>query len=293
MKKQDIITLWISHDIKRDDVFLMLQNILDISSKELFLLDDIPADKIPDIKKAFSKYSEGMPLEYIIWETEFYGYKFFVSEDALIPRNDTEVLVEKAVEYINNLTPNPSPTRRGEQNITLVDVWTGTGCIPISIYKQSGDNIKQCFAIDISPAAVKVAEKNAEFHNLQDKIEFFHGDLLTSSSSFLLQEGGTTHLVVTANLPYIKDNDFENIDERVNHHEPHLALFWWPDTGFELYEKLVSQLQSIKAHDITLFIEIGFDQWDIVRDFCIKQKINFEIYRDNWWIDRCVQMKIR
>ena len=282
MKKQDIITLWVSHDIKRDDVFSVLQNILDISAKELFLLDDIWDDKVSEIKKAFLKYSEGMPLEYIIWETEFYGYKFFVSQDTLVPRNDTEVLVEKAVELIDT-----------QKEISLVDVWTGTGCIPISIYKQSGDNIKQCFAIDISPAALKVAEKNRAFHDLADNIEFFHGDLLIPPPTPLLQEGGATHLVVTANLPYIKDNDFKNIDDSVNHHEPHLALFGGPETGFELYERLINQLQNIKADTITLFIEIGFDQWDVVRDFCMKQDIEFEIYRDNGGIERCTQMKIR
>ena len=66
--------------------------------------------------------------------------------------------------------------------------------------------------------------------------------------------------MVTANLPYIKDNDFENIDDSVDKHEPHLALFGGPETGFELYEKLINQLQNIKADTIALFIEIGFDQ---------------------------------
>ena len=99
--------------------------------------------------------------------------------------------------------------------------------------------------------------------------------------------------MVTANLPYIKDNDFDNIDQSVIYHEPHSALFGWDQTGFELYEKLVSQLDSVVSESITLFIEIGFDQADIVRDFCERQKIDFEIYRDNWGVERCVKMKIR
>lgn len=277
MNKQDIITLWASFDIPRDDVFLMIQNIMNISAKDLFLLSDIDDTYVPRIKNVFQDRQSGIPLEYILWETEFYGHRFLLNKNTLIPKNDTEVLVEKTIEYISSQT----------NTYTLVDIWTWTGCIPISVLKKSWENIPKAYAVDISSDVLDIAKQNISLHWLNNKIDIFEGDLFAP-----LQEKVFTHLVVTANLPYILDNDLENIDKQVLDHEPHLALFWGKKTWFELYEKLVRQLQDIQAESIILFIEIGFDQWKIVRDFCKKQQIDFNIYKDNGWIERCVQMKI-
>ena len=276
--KQDIITLWASSWIPRDDVFLMIQSVMSISSKDIFLLDDIDEKYIPEIQEMFQKRKSWIPLEYILWEAEFYGYRFFVTSDTLIPRNDTEVLVEKAIEYIKSQN----------NNVSLVDIWTGTGCIPISILKEIWDKIDKSYAIDISPLALSIAEKNKHAHELSQSIELLGWDLFIP-----LQDIQFKDLVATANLPYILDDDFENIDDSVAEHEPHRALFGWKQTGFELYEKLIGQLQSISADSIILFIEIGFDQWQIVRDFCKTKDISFQIYKDNGWIERCVEIKIR
>ncbi len=277
MNKQDIITLWASFWISADDALLILQKIMEISSKNLFLLNDIDDKYKDDIKSAFQQRKLGIPLEHILWETEFYGNRFFVSKDTLIPRNDTEILVEKAIEFIKQ-----------QKKISLADIWTGTGCIPISILKETWEYISNAFAVDISPEALTITKQNVSLHWLDDKIEVFQWDLFTP-----LENKKFHHLVVTANLPYILDNDIENMDKETIDYEPHLALFGGQETWFELYEKLVNQLQSVKAESITLFIEIGFDQGQIVRDFCNERNISLQIYKDNWWIERCVELQIR
>ena len=277
MKKQDIMTLWASYWIPRDDVFLIVQKVMRVSSKDLFLLDTIDVKHICEIERIFSERKSWTPLEYILWESEFYGHVFFVNKHTLIPKNDTEVLVEKAIDYIS--TQN--------KKITLIDIWTGTWCIAISVLKSSSDSISNAYAIDVSSNTLEVTRKNIYSHWFENKIEAVEWSLFTP-----LQDKDFDHLVVTANLPYVKNDDFENIDSQVIDYEPHLALFGWKKTGFELYEKLISQLQQVQAESIILFIEIGFDQWGVVRDFCNKQKINFKIYTDNAWVERCVEMKI-
>ena len=278
MKKQEIIQFWISLDILKEDIFLMLQKALNISSKELFFLDTIPQEDILKIKKMFHLKNTGIPIEQILWETDFYGYIFFLNEHTLIPKNDTEVLVEKAIEYI----------KWQNKKMSLVDVWTGTGCIPMAILKQLPGEILESYGIDISPQALAIAKKNSAFHWLLEKLILIEWDLFAP-----LQDKVFKNLVVTANLPYILDGDFDNMDYEVVNNEPHTALFGWPETGFELYEKLIAQLQSVKAETIILFIEIWFDQSCIMRDYSKRNNIEFHVYKDNAWVERCVEMKIR
>jgi len=148
---------------------------------------------------------------------------------------------------------------------------------------------------------LEVSKINIKKHNLEDKVIQLHWDLLSSFILILnkksilspLQEGGID-LIITANLPYIKDWDFENMDEETIKFEPDLALYWWEKTGFELYEKLIHQilkLQSINnIETIVLFIEIWFDQKEIAISFLEKLNLKFEIFKDNWGIDRCIKI---
>jgi len=146
----------------------MLQKVLNISSKELFFLDTIPQEDILKIKKMFHLKNTGIPIEQILWETDFYGYIFFLNEHTLIPKNDTEGLVEKAIEYI----------KWQNKKMSLVDVWTGTGCIPMAILKQLPGEILESYGIDISPQALAIAKKNSAFHWLLEKLILIEWDYL-------------------------------------------------------------------------------------------------------------------
>jgi len=208
MKKQDIINLWASLDIPTDDTLLIIQKIMGISSKELFLVYDIDDSYIADIKSAFQQIQSGIPLEYMFGEAEFYGYKFFVNKHTLIPRNDTEILTQKTIEHIKSQA----------ENVSLVDVGTGSWCIGISVYKNLNNKISHTILIDISEQALEVTRKNITLYWYTKNIDTLSWDLFSP----LLREP-FSNLVVTANLPYIKDNDFDNIDQSVIYHEPHSA----------------------------------------------------------------------
>lgn len=143
----------------------------------------------------------------------FYSLPFYVDRRVLIPKNPTEVLVDKALQYIKK-----SPS----QHFTLIDVGTGSACIPIALCKNT-PKISQGFALDISPDALEVAKINISYHHLEDKILLKKSDLF----SYFFEEKIkiTTPLIITANLPYIQDGDFEHMDKEVIENEPHQALF--------------------------------------------------------------------
>ncbi len=274
----------------------ILQKITGLSKEQLFLKYNPPIPLrvlSPQGRKKYREYEERLeswePIEYILEKAEFYGLDFFVDSRVLIPRNDTEIMVESVIE----MSPHSiSPIGREEAQIIYVDIWTGSACVPVSIIKNSEQNFEKAYAIDISQKALEVAEINIQKHDLEDKINLFQWDLLEPVIPLLNKEG--LGVVITANLPYIKQDDFENMDDAVYLHEPNLALYWWKKTGFELYEKLIWQCQELQKawNKITLFIELGFDQKDVCESFLESQWLDYEIFKDNGGVERCVWIKI-
>ncbi len=303
--------LWVS----KTDFELILQKNLWISKTELFLLENIEEKYIENIKKDLERRNAWEPLEYIIEKAEFFSLPFFVDKRVLIPRNDTEIMIEKALK-IDNL-----------EDFLLIDVWTWSSAIPISIIKNS--KIKNALAIDISKKALEVAKINIKKHNLWDKIKVLESNLLEklleNNSLFFDERAGVRYknIIITANLPYIKNKDFENMSKETLKYEPNLALFWWEKTGFELYEKLIWQIFEIfnysrnchpelvsASHNldskwpegiplgtsskwqtkIILFIEIWFDQKEIAENYLKSKNLKFQIFKDNSKIERCIKI---
>lgn len=192
-------------------------SVLGISTKEFFTLDDIDADHLYEIQKSFYRVGEGEPEAYIHKKTEFWSNEFYVDERVLIPRNDTEVLVDEAIKEISK-NINTDTT-------TMIDIGTGSSCIPISIIKAIAPlNFKGVYVVDISDDALAVSKINIEKYNLQDQITQVSGSLL---EPFLKEAPYTIekNLCITANLPYIKNNDFANMDMSVVDFEPEVALY--------------------------------------------------------------------
>lgn len=223
------------------------------------------------------------PFEYIIQKAEFYWYEFFVDERVLIPRNDTEIMVEQTIKSINI----------SKDTITYLDIWTWSSCIPISVINNvNTEKINQSFVIDISLEALEVSKVNIEKHNLSDQIKQLHWSLFIPANEKI----DSSDLIITANLPYIKDNDHENMDNETVQFEPDLALYGWKETWFELYEVLIDQLIQAKEinhiNNITLFIEIWFDQEKYSQNYLHSLWLHFELFKDNGWIIRCIKVKI-
>ncbi len=195
----------------------------------------------------------GWPIAYLTGHKEFFGLDFIVNRHTLIPRPETELIVEIAGNEIKKNKAN---------KIILIDVGTGTGCIPISILKKYNGAAEQAnnitaFASDISRAALRVAKHNAKIHKV--KITFLPGNLLKPAIHYLnLKNLQPTTLIITANLPYLTAEQYAA--ESTIKKEPRSALVA-ENNGLALYEKLFQQLRAVKQlNNQTIIVEIDPDQ---------------------------------
>lgn len=280
MLKKEIYQLYKKVDTKKIDEIIL--NITGFSKSELFLKEKIEDKYKEEIILKIDKIKKWIPLEYITNKAEFYSLIFFVDYRVLIPRNDTEIMVDKAIEEIIL-----------KDKYSLIDIWTWSSCIAISIVKNT-EKIKKCYVIDISKKALEVSKKNIINHKLEKKIEQVNSNLLSEiigTNQYHIEKD----VIITANLPYIKNNDFENIDKETLEFEPSLALYWWKNTWFELYEKLIKECFKFKEinhlNSLVLFIEIGFDQYYYSSKYLKNLDLQFKYYKDNSWIDRCIKIK--
>jgi release factor glutamine methyltransferase len=240
--------------IDRLDAELLLAHTLGKNREFVLANNDYKIGRLKDwkIKRLFKKRAKGVPLAYLTGHKEFFGLDFFVNKDVLIPRPDTELMVLLALDKIERLK---------DYKITLIDVGTGSGCIPIAIAKtirKSGLSvIRNFFAVDISKKALGIARKNAKKHDV--KIDFLHGTLLSPFINLKPKQPKTQNLIITANLPYITEEQFQS--EPSIHHEPKLALIA-EDQGLALYRELLEQMVQLTAYGLrlTAFFEIDPSQ---------------------------------
>ncbi len=265
---------------------LILQKVTGLSKEQLFLKWEnlkLTSKQKQEYQNFISRLKKWEPIEYIIEKANFYGIDFFVDSRVLIPRDDTEIMVKNALKQDFDI---------------LIDIWTGSSCIAISILKNK-KQIEKCFVVDISKKALEVSKINIKKHKLEEKIESINDSLLDNFEPKSKQYNKNLNLknvVITANLPYIKNWDFENIDKKTLQFEPETALYWWENTGFELYEKIIVQaLEFKKIYNIkklTLFIEIGFDQRQVCKNFLKAINIKFNVFKDILDIDRCFKLDL-
>lgn len=193
------------------------------------------------------RFRRGIPLAYLAGQKEFFGLDFIVNKHTLIPRPDTELMVEEAIKIIAS-----------KKEITLIDIGTGSGCIPIAILKNVKPAPVKTFAIDISEGALKTAKKNADKHGTN--IIFKKGDLLIPVLSELSGE-----VIITANLPYLTKEQFDT--EPSIQKEPRSALVT-DEGGLALYKKLLVQMKNIKQ-PVTALFEIDPGQTDKIKELIV------------------------
>lgn len=215
-----------------------------ITHYEIILTDEVQSA----LNGCLDRYLKGEPLPYITGRQSFYGLDFLVNKDVLIPRPETELLVEEAIKWLS-----VHPDRR-----VHIDIGTGTGIIPITLVDQFPD--LHSTGIDISPAALKVATANVLKYHLERTIALLQNDLL--SGLFMTSD------LITANLPYIPQRRLPNL--KVSNFEPLVALDGG-EQGFELIRKLLSQLPAHLNPGGLALLEIDFSQ----KDLCIEIATNF------------------
>ena len=281
MKKREIINFWKKIWLQVNDINEIISKTTGLTKNQLFLNNEIEEKYIQEIKQKYLDLKNWVPLEYIINKAVFYWIDFFVDNKVLIPRNDTEILVEQVLVYLKE---------KRNQKFILIDIWTWSWIIPISITLNSL-NIDTYYAIDISKKALEVSKINIDKYNLKNLIIPLKWDLLNPLIS-IINKIKHRKIIITANLPYIKNGDFENMADSTIKYEPDLALYWWEETWFELYEKLINQILEINYFiKITLFIEIWFDQYNYSKKFLKSKNLKFNSFKDNNLIYRCIKIE--
>ena len=190
-----------------------------------------------NLEEAIKRLEAGEPVQYIVGDVDFYGNIIKVNKNVLIPRRETEELVEKTIEYIKKLFPN--------KNISMLDIGTGSGCIPITLKKHFPNN--NISAVDISEDALKVAVDNSLSNNVN--INFIQSNLFENVS-------GKYHCIIS-NPPYIKED--EEIMDIVKNNEPHLALYA-PNEGLYFYEEILKEANKYLEDKFIIAFEIGETQ---------------------------------
>ena len=211
-----------------------------------------------ETENIIARRQNGEPLAYILGKTDFFGLELYVSEACLTPRADTEVIVERALEFL------------GERHARVLDICTGSGCIALAIAANSRAHV---LGVDISAAALAVAEKNAEKCALSEKVRFLQRDAL--AKDFL---AGEKYDLIVSNPPYIPTADIAALSAEV-HREPMLALDGGAD-GLVFYRRFLDILPAMLEDGGAMIFEIGYDQEAALRTLCEEAGLPCEIFRD-------------
>lgn len=227
------------------DARVILAHILGRSTAYVITERDVAVPRAHEwvLRDAIEKRKNGKPIAYITGMKEFMGMDFRVSESVLIPRADTEILVEKAIWILKN-----------RKEAKVLDLCSGSGAIGLSIAKFTGANV---VLADISHEAIELSRENAKMLGLDDKVEFAVSDLF--------EEVSGTFDLIASNPPYISGKDMEHLPKDVADYEPHGALYGGED-GLDFYRKITKDAITRLNGGGVLIFEIGYDQGDEVMD---------------------------
>jgi release factor glutamine methyltransferase len=262
-------------DRPRTNAELLLGAVLNKSKVDLYLNKDriLTSDEIEKFNQSIKERISGRPVQYIMGTVEFFGLQFKVDERVLIPRPETETLVEVVMEQLAN-----------KENPKIIDLGTGSGAIAISLAK----SLKSPFiyATDVSKEALKVAKENALRNKVESQIEFFCGDLFEPLKNKNLK--GQIDCVVS-NPPYVSKEEFENLPKEVKDYEPVIALESEKD-GLFFHKKIIEDSLDFLKKGGLLALETAFGQAGKVADLIRESKdfSGIEIRKDLGGIDRVV-----
>jgi len=285
-----------------EDFFLLLAYAT--GKEKVFLLAHPEYELAPKEKEQAEQYLarrlKHEPVAYIVGHKEFYGREFRVTPSTLIPRPETELLIESALNAISNF-PWPRPATAGRQfpiskNIDIVDIGTGSGNIIITLAKEIKTKYPilntRYYALDISPQALAIARKNAQAHDSEKKIDFVESDLL---QKFLLPQKKNRHAIITANLPYLSSSIYQESSPDVHDYEPRTALESGHD-GLDHYRMLFEMLPHFSQHYLstTFFLEISPEQSEALEATLthLFPTANIRLFQDLAGKDRLIQATI-
>lgn len=249
----------------KEIVFMVFNELLGVTKNDLIASKSISEEQLSRMDDIIKRVNTFEPIQYILGKTWFYEHEFFVNENVLIPRPETEELVQKAI----SLSPK-----------SVLDLGTGSGCIAIST--ALGLKHAKVFAIDISENALAVAKKNNE--NLNVNVNIQKADILNFESPF----GEQKFDLIQSNPPYVKENEMPEMRSNVLNFEPHLALFVSNNDPLVFYKKIAEIGQAFledKGHVLVeinsylgpetcdVFTNAGYSKVELIQDFFEKDRM--------------------
>ena len=277
MNIQDIVKILTDSGIEPNEanieVKMLIEHFADFGVKDIIMGNKLDPAKLEIVrKKAELRAKTRQPIQHIIGFADFMGEKFIVNKDVLIPRDETEILVRKAIEIIN------------KNNFKMaLDVGTGSGCIACMVAKYTDCQI---IGLDISRDALNTALDNASRLNLFNKAIFRKSDVFSNVKP------GESFDVIISNPPYIPPSQKTNIQIEVKF-DPEMALYTTDEKGLEFYEKITKGAPDILNKGGYLLFELGIDQSQDVQEIMQKNGFNeIEIIKDLTGIDRVILGKI-
>ncbi|MCR5610051.1 MAG: peptide chain release factor N(5)-glutamine methyltransferase [Lachnospiraceae bacterium] len=252
------------------DARLLLLHVLNINSAVFYMIMNNEAEEtvIYRYYELIDKRCTHYPLQYITGSTEFMGLSFKVDENVLIPRFDTEILVEEVLKL-------------DLDKKKILDMCTGSGCIAISLKKLLKGNA-DVTGVDISEGALKIAEYNAKMNDTE--VSFIKSDLFENINE--------RYDVIVSNPPYIRTSVINELMEEVKSHEPFMALDGKED-GLFFYGSIIKSAPFFMNEDAVMAFEIGYDQADSVKDIMKEDFYDIKVIRDFAGLDRVVMGRIK
>lgn len=232
-------------------ILLFLERRINMNELEYLKKYIHPEDSL---EEGIKRLEAGEPVQYIVGDVNFYGNIIKVNKNVLIPRRETEELVEKTIIYIKKYFPN--------KNLNILDIGTGSGCVPITMKKHLPDSTLT--GIDISKEALIVAKDNAKCNEVD--INFVESDIFSNIND--------KYDIIISNPPYIRED--ETIMDIVKNNEPHLALYA-PNKGLYFYDKIIKESSNYLNEKFILAFEIGQNQGEDIIDIAKKKYPNAKI----------------
>ena len=249
---------------------LLLSEILKCKRLDLYLKFDQPLkeNEVDIYREWIARRGKFEPLQYIIGNVEFYGLPFKVTPDVLIPRPETEILVEEVIKFCKDKT-----------GLKILDIGTGSGNIPIALSKNLND--ADVTAIDISEKALSVARENAAANGVEEKIHFITADVKNYMS-------GHQFDILVSNPPYVSKEEYPILQIEIRNYEP-MAAVTDSNDGLVFYRTIAERAKILLKSNGKIFLEVGKDQSKFVADILVKNNfINIYFVKDYQQIDRVV-----
>ncbi len=296
-------------DSARLSAELLLSHVLEMKRIELYTQFDkaVTKPQLDQLHDLVERAGRHEPIQYLIGKTEFYSLELNITPDCMVPRPETELLVERAIEFLRARpvrnstmgtpleTPKKSLTgqkgrisngaRTGTQ--LVCDLCTGSGCVAVAIARNYPD--ADIIATDISDAALKTAAGNVEKYQLKGRIKLLCGDLF---EPLVPQLDVSKFDLIVCNPPYVSTPEFEALDQNIKEYEPKLALSAGVD-GLGIYRRIIEKADGFLKADAALMLEIGYSQGQAVRELledagCFSEIMVEKDFHDN---DRIVTAK--